>query len=103
MPKIKLPDWREIVKNTKSKKQTEFKAEEKEIKDSISWLQKSRTKYATVIREAKIGDRVEVDFVAKKDGQVIEGGQSKNHPIILGEGHFVPGFENNLLGMKENE
>jgi trigger factor len=103
MPKIKMPDWREIVKSAKPKKRTEFEAEEKEVKDAISWLQKSRTKYATVNREAKMGDRVEVDFTAKKDGQIIEGGISKNHPLILGEGHFVPGFEDNLLSMKENE
>ncbi len=103
MPKIKLPDWREIVKSAKPKKQEEFNAEEKEVKDAIKWLQKSRTKYATVNRQAQKGDRVEVDFVAKKDGQIIEGGESKNHPIILGEGHFVPGFENNLFDMKESE
>jgi len=103
MPKITLPDWREITIAAKSKKQSEFKAEEKEISDAIKWLQKSRTKYITVNREARMGDRVEIDFTAKKDGHIIEGGVSKNHPIILGEGHFVSGFEENLLNLKEKD
>jgi len=73
MPQIMLPDWKEIAKEAGSKKQTEFKAEEKEISDAIKWLQKSRTKYVTVNRQAQTGDRVEIDFTAKKDGQIIEG------------------------------
>lgn len=103
LPQVKLGDWRAVAKAAQKEKPKEINVEEKEINEALGWLQKSRTKYTTVSRAAKMGDRVEIDFVAKKNGQTIEGGISKNHPIILGEGHFVPGFEDNLLALKEND
>jgi len=103
MPQVKLGDWRMIAKEAQKEKQKKFSVEEKEKTDALSWLQKSRTKFVTVTRAAKTGDRVEVDFMAKKGGQIIEEGTSKNHPVILGENSFVPGFEEKLSGMLENE
>ena len=46
---------------------------------------------------------MEVDFTIRHMGAVIEGGKSENHPIILGDGRFVPGFEEQLVGMKTGE
>ena len=54
-------------------------------------------------RPAQIGDRVEIDFEAQIEGKTIEGGVSKNHPLTIGENYFIPGFEDNLIGMKEGE
>ncbi len=99
MPEVKMGDYQKIAKKTKPQKKEEIKVEEKEVNEAVKWLQKSRTKFITVSRPAQKGDRVEIDFTAKKDGQLIEGGESKNHPLILGEGHFVPGFEDNLCGL----
>lgn len=101
MPEVKIGDYQKIAKKTKPKKKEEIKVEEKEVAKALSWLQKSRTKFITTRRPAQKGDRVEINFTAKKDGQTIEGGESKNHPLILGEGHFVPGFEDNLCGLAE--
>lgn len=103
LPAIKLADYKKIAKADKPKTKEQIKVEEKEIADSLEWLKKSRTKYATVVRAAQKGDRVEVDFIAKQDGQMIANGESKNHPLIIGEGKFVPGFEDQLIGLKENE
>ena len=98
IPEIKLADY----KGLKVKKK-EIKAEDKEIDDSLKYLQKSRAKLITVNRPAKIGDRIEIDFSTRIGGVEIEGGKSKNHPIILGEGNFIPGFEKELEGMKTGE
>lgn len=103
MPEVKLPDYRKIAQGEKKKTKDEIKVEEKEVDEAVKWLQKSRTKFAAVGRPVEKGDRVEVDFIAKKDGKIIDGGESKNHPLIIGENKFVPGFEDNLIGMKENE
>jgi trigger factor len=103
LPEVKLADYKKIAQAEKPKNREQIKVEEKEIDESVKWLQKSRTKYVTVLRPAQKGDRVEVDFVAKCDGQIIEGGESKNHPMILGEGRFVPGFEDHLVGLIEKE
>jgi len=103
LPEITLANYQEIAKADKPKKKTEIKITEKETEESLNWLQKSRTNYVTVLRPIQKGDRVEVDFSAKKDGQIIEGGKSENHPVLIGEGKFVPGFEDQLIGLKENE
>jgi trigger factor len=103
MPEVKMGDYQKIAKKTKPRKKEEIKVEEKEVKEALNWLKKSRAKYITVSRSAQLGDRVEIDFKVKENGRIIEGGESKNHPLILGEGRFVPGFEENLPGLKENE
>jgi len=74
-----------------------------EIGKSLDWLRQSRAKFVTVSRASQEGDRVEVDFSVTKDGQPIKGGQSQNHPLVLGEKKFIPGFEDNLAGLKEGE
>ncbi|MFA6383600.1 MAG: trigger factor, partial [Parcubacteria group bacterium] len=63
----------------------------------------SRVKLVTVNREVRNNDSVEVDFRVLISGVPIEGGTSKNHPMIVGRGVFIPGFEENLIGMKERE
>lgn len=103
LPEIKLADYRKIVQQSKPKTKDQIKVEDKEVAESLAWLRKSRTKYATVVRAAQKGDRVEVDFTAKQDGKIIENGVSKNHPLLIGEGKFVPGFEEQLVGLKEGE
>lgn len=103
LPPIKMADYKKIAKEDKPKTKDQIKIEEKEVIDSLEWLRKSRTKYATVLRPAQKGDRVEVDFAAKQEGKIIENGESKNHPILIGEGKFVPGFEDQLVGLKEGE
>ncbi len=103
LPEITLADYKEIAKADKPKKKAEIKVTDKEVEESLIWLQKSRTKYVTVLRSIQKGDRAEIDFSAKKDDQIIEGGKSENHPVLVGEGKFVPGFEDQLIGLKENE
>lgn len=103
LPPIKLADYRKIAQADKPKTKDQIKVEEKEIQDSLDWLKKSRTKYATVLRSAQKGDRVEIDFIIKQDGKVIDNGESKNHPLLIGEGKFVPGFEDQIIGLKEGE
>ena len=62
-----------------------------------------RAKFVTVARPAQLEDSVEVDFEVKQDGVVIEGGKSDKHPLVLGKGVFIPGFEEGIVGMQEEE
>ncbi|PJE58411.1 MAG: trigger factor [Candidatus Portnoybacteria bacterium CG10_big_fil_rev_8_21_14_0_10_36_7] len=102
LPEIKLPDYKKIAQKVLKNKQ-EVKVEEKEIDETLKYLQSTRASHITVARPAEKGDRVEIDFQAKRNGVVIEGGQSKNHPLIIGQSKFVPGFDDNLIGLKEGE
>ncbi len=70
-----------------------------EVNKVIENLLQSRVKITLVNRPARLEDRVEVDFTVTDNGTVIEGGHSENHPLILGRGSFVPGFEEAIIGM----
>ncbi len=52
---------------------------------------------------AKNGDTVVIDFVGKKDGVAFEGGTASGFPLTLGSGQFVPGFEEQVVGMSKGE
>ncbi|MDA3814939.1 MAG: trigger factor, partial [Patescibacteria group bacterium] len=67
------------------------------------FLANQRAKTVTVNREVKKGDQVEIDFEAWKDNAPIEGGTAKKHQMIVGEGKFIPGFEDQLIGMKAGD
>ena len=76
---------------------------EDEVKTILQDIVSSRTALKEVNRAAQTGDRVEVDFTVKDQGTVIDGGKSENHPVVLGENKFVPGFEAQIIGMKTGE
>jgi trigger factor len=50
--------------------------------------------------EAQDGDQVVIDFVGKVDGEAFEGGAAEDYPLVLGSGSFIPGFEEQLAGVK---
>lgn len=54
-------------------------------------------------RAAASGDRVTVDFVGKIDGEAFEGGTAEGVQLVLGQGGFIPGFEEGLEGAKVGE
>ncbi|MEF3691783.1 MAG: trigger factor [Candidatus Moraniibacteriota bacterium] len=104
MPEIILKDWQDGVKKVNAK----FKAEKKEVSEEdiskeVEKLAKSRAKLVTVKRAAKKDDAVVLDFEVKRDGVVIEGGSAKDHNLILGSNVFIPGFEEQIIDMKEGE
>jgi len=53
--------------------------------------------------KAKDGDQVVFDFVGKVDGEAFEGGAAEDYPLVLGSNSFIPGFEEQLVGVKAGE
>jgi len=49
------------------------------------------------------GDQIRLDFEGFLDGQPFEGGKGENYPLTVGSGVFIPGFEEQLIGLKPNE
>ena len=49
------------------------------------------------------GDQVVIDFVGKVDGEAFEGGSAEDYPLTLGSNSFIPGFEEQLVGVKPGE
>lgn len=97
-PEVTPPELKE-VKIPKRKVETN----EKEVEETINTIRNSRAKLSTKQEPADIGDRVELDFEVAIDGKPIEGGSSKNHPLVLGKGSFIPGFEDSIKGMSQGE
>lgn len=98
LPEVNLGKWEKI----KIKKQ-DIKVPEEDIIKVIDQIRDSRASEAAVAREAKMGDRLEMDFDVSLGGVTIEGGKQVGYPTILGSGQLVPGFEDNLIGLKADE
>lgn len=85
-------------------KKEEIKVEDKDIEEVLKDIQKRHATFSEVDRAAKKGDRLEIDFEGFDEGGAkLDSTISKNHPVILGEGSLVPGFEQQLEGMKKEE
>lgn len=74
-----------------------------EVDKTLEVLRKQRTTYAAIARAAEKGDRVIIDFTGKLNGEVFQGGQAADYPVVLGEGRMLPDFENGIAGLKAGE
>jgi trigger factor len=96
LPEIKLPDYQKITRNIERKK---IVVGEKEVEDSLNWLQKSRAKFSLKNGPAAKGDFVEIEY----SSPLLENGKTYNDAFVLGGGKFLPGFEENLENLKDGE
>lgn len=104
IPEAKLKTYKAaVVKINKEYEKKTNEVSEEDVTKEIEEIAKSRVQHVKVDREAQDGDNVILDFEVKQGGVPIENGTSKNHPLILGRGVFIPGFEENVLGMKAGE
>ena len=80
-----------------------IKDETEEIEDAIYHM---RERYAEdVIKEGKIenGDIAVIDFEGFVDDKAFDGGKSENYSLKIGSGTFIPGFEEQLVGLKSGD
>ena len=61
------------------------------------------TRQVTAEREAKLGDTAVIDFEGFKDGVPFEGGKAEKYSLELGSGSFIPGFEEQIVGLKAGD
>lgn len=87
-----------------------LKAEKPEVKvlaadvdERLKALADRNTRLVSVEREAKSGDTAVIDFEGFLDGKPFDVGKGENHNLELGSGSFVPGFEDQVIGMKAGE
>lgn len=98
LPEVKVGD----VTKIKAKKES-VDVKEEDVMKVVDNLRKMRGNQVLVEREAKMEDRVELDFDVSFDGVAIEGGTGRKYPLTLGENTMIPGFEDNVVGMKKDE
>ncbi len=96
---VKLPNYkkRTVVKQ-------ELKVAKKDIDSVINNLQLRAAEKKEVSRAVKATDEAWIDFSGvDKAGKAIKGADGKDYPLAIGSGTFIPGFEDNVLGMKPGE
>lgn len=96
LPQVKLPDYQKIVSKIEKKKS---KVEDKEIEETIKWIQKSRANMQETESPAVKGNWVEIEY----QSPLIENNKLLEDSFILGEAKLIPGFEEAIEGMKKGE
>ena len=76
---------------------------DEEVEAEVDRLAQQNARIATVDRPAQKGDTVVLDFEGFVDGAAFEGGKGENHSLELGSGQFIPGFEDQLVGVSAGE
>lgn len=99
-PSIELGDYAKMVKKFKKPSVTA-----KEVDARIKELAESNAPLTNIKRNRKMkeGDTAVIDFEGSIDGEVFEGGTAKDFALKLGSGQFIPGFEDQLIGVKRDE
>ena len=90
-----------LAEQTMEKPVTEIS--DADIDKMIETIRKQNITWQSVEREAKEGDRVNMDFKGMIDGEPFEGGSAQGVELELGSGRMIPGFEDGLIGAKAGE
>ena len=81
----------------------EAQVSDEEVKAELEQMAERVASVETVERGAELGDTAEIDFEGFDNGVAFEGGKGENYALKLGSGTFVPGFEEQIVGMSVGE
>ena len=76
---------------------------EEEVDRQVGEIAKNNAPFDEKDGAAEEGDQVTMDFLGKLDGEPFEGGAGEDHPLVLGSKQFIPGFEEQLIGVKAGD
>jgi trigger factor len=99
----KLPEIPEVDYKALKIEKLVAKPSDDEIDEALKNLAENAQNFDTKKGKAADGDQVVIDFVGKVDGEAFEGGSAEDYPLVLGSGSFIPGFEEQLVGVKKGE
>ena len=76
-----------------------------EVDEEVEKIAAENTQYEDRAPDAAAedGDQLTIDFVGKLDGEPFEGGAGEGVPLVIGSGSFIPGFEEQLTGVKAGD
>ena len=97
-PEASIKDYKGLVVA-----KPEVKVTAADVKNELKPFIDRASRLVTVDRKAKKGDTAVIDFEGFKDGVAFEGGKGENYNLALGSGTFVPGFEEQVIGMKAGQ
>ncbi|MDD5750694.1 MAG: trigger factor [Candidatus Pacebacteria bacterium] len=95
LPDVDLPDYKKIVSSVEKKT---VQVDENEVEETLKWIRRSRAEFSDLSRPCQKGDWLEIEYQSPK----VEMNRKFEDGFLLGEGKFVPGFEDNLIGLETN-
>ena len=81
----------------------DFAVTDEEVMAEIEKEREKNARYIEQDRAVIDGDRVMLDYSGSVDGEKFEGGTAEDQQLVIGSGTFIPGFEEQLVGMKAGE
>jgi len=96
LPKVNLPDYKKIASQIKKR---EVLVGDKDVEETLKWIQQSKAVFTPLEREARFDDFVEIEYQSPQ----IESNKLFKDKFVLGQAKFVSGFEENLKEMKKEE
>ena len=99
-PEINLGDYKSFIP-----KMTAPTVDEKEVQEQLETMASQNAQPVKIKRKrmAKSGDFAVIDFEGFKDGVAFDGGKAEGHVLEIGSNSFIPGFEDQVIGMKYDE
>ena len=97
-PEVKLGEYKGL-----SAVKPSAAVSDENVDKRLEQMRERNARLVSVEREAQNGDTAVIDFEGKKDGVPFDGGKGENYPLELGSGSFIPGFEEQVVGMKVDE
>ncbi|KRD48951.1 MULTISPECIES: trigger factor [Sinorhizobium/Ensifer group] len=76
---------------------------DEEVNEQILKIAESARSYESKKGKAANGDRVTIDYLGKVDGVAFDGGKDEDAELVLGSNRFIPGFEEQLVGLKAGD
>ncbi|MBB5276504.1 trigger factor [Rhizobium rosettiformans] len=76
---------------------------DEEINEQIEKIAESARTFETKKGKAAEGDRVTMDYLGKVDGEAFDGGKDEDAELVIGSNRFIPGFEDQLVGVKAGD
>lgn len=98
LPEIELPEYKGI-----EIEKIEKHATEEDIEEAINNLREKQARLIAIDGPVEKGNIANIDFVGYVDGEVFEGGSAKEYKIVVGDGSFIPGFEDQMVGKPVGE
>ncbi|NQY58592.1 trigger factor [Cognatishimia sp.] len=100
-----LPEIPEVDLKSIELEKLVVKPEDADVEEALGKLAETAQNFKSRRKgsKAKDGDQVVMDFVGKIDGEAFDGGAGEDFPLVLGSGQFIPGFEEQLVGVKAEE
>ncbi|GAA6189377.1 trigger factor [Litorivita sp. NS0012-18] len=101
----KLPEIPEVDLAKLKLEKLVAKADDAAVDEALANLAETAQDFADRKKgsKAKDGDQVVFDFLGKVDDVAFDGGSAEDYPLVLGSGSFIPGFEEQLVGVKAGE